>query len=384
MPAAFIETALTVLAKTTLAACAAAALAACATGPEPGSKEGPISEALRNDALRNAEAWRPIDTATLDLRRGPPGSRDPALPLDCSFVVPQSRPGGHTPKFPCRDAEGRVHKVKYGPDNMEVHGEIFGSRLLWALGFHTDRVDPVRVRCRGCPEDPWDFLQGVDAANPRPGPPTSQVRSFAPAAVETYYGTRIQAHEGQGVPWPALLALRSHDPERARVQGIQREALTLLAAFLGHGDSKAENQTLACAPGSGEPTACQRPVVYIGDLGAILGRGFRVRTSKVDIEDWGSVDVWREPATCLARFDTHPVGTLFDTRISEPARAFLAQRLSALSTDQIRTLFEVAGLDGLGGEVEDPEDGTARPPRLDDWVAVFEAKRRQITHHTCP
>lgn len=370
---------------TTRIACAIAAvgLVACAGTPAPAPLTGELSDADRIEALRNAEAWRPMETAGLDLRRGPAESRAPGAWLDCTFVIPYTAPGGRTQKFLCRDADGDTFKVKYGPDNMEVQSEVFGSRLLWALGFYTDRIDPVRVRCRGCPEDPWDFLKSLDAADPRPGPPVTEVRVFEPAIVETYYGPLIEARAGQGVAWPELLAERSADPGEAETQRIHREALTLLAAFLGHGDSKVGNQTLACAPDGGEPADCTRPVLYIGDLGAILGRGWRVRVSKVDIEDWLAIEVWRDPARCVAAFDPHPIGTLLDTPISEPARALLAERLSALSTSQIRALFDVAGLDGVGGEVEE-DDGTAHPPTLDDWVAAFDLKRSQIVEHRCP
>ena len=365
-----------------MAAVSALVLAAC-QGAAPPEPVGPITEAARGRALREAEVWQPVDTASLDVRVGPPGARDPDVPVECTFVVPHSRPGGNTPKFLCRLGDGRVIKVKYGPDNMEVHGEIFGSRFLWLLGFHTDRIDPVRVRCRGCPEDPWDFLKGVEAAEPRPPPPTTSVREFSPALIERYFGARIQSRPGQGLAWPEILSELSRDPERARAQRAHREALTLLAAFLGHGDSKPGNQTLACHPDGGDPSRCTRSVIYVGDLGSILGHGWHLVMSKVDIEDWESARVWRDETGCVARFRTHRQGTLFDTPISEPARAFLAERLDALSDTQIRELFSVAGLDGVGGEVED-DDGTAHAPGLDDWLQVFRAKRRQITEHTCP
>jgi hypothetical protein len=362
----------------------ALALAGCPRPtPTPTTTEGPVTEAARERALREAEAWRPVDTASLDVRAGPPGSRDPDVPLECAFVVPTVVPGGNTPKFSCRLADGRIVNVKYGPDNMEVHGEIFGARLLWLLGFYSDRVDPARVRCRGCPADPWGYLQKLDAAEPHPAPPPGPVREFAPAMVETWFGERIEAWPGQGLSWPEILSERSDDPARARTQRVHREALTLLAAFLGHGDSKPGNQTLACHPGGGEPGRCRRSVVYIGDLGGILGGGGRLSMSKVDVEEWADLPVWRDDEGCVARVRTHYEGTLHDTAISEPARAFLAERLAATSDQQIRTLLELAGLDGIGGEIED-DDGDAHPPTVDDWLRVFRAKQREIAERRCP
>jgi len=365
------------------AAAIAIALGLTACGGAAPKPSGPLPDGAEEQALREAEVWHPVDTAALDVQAGPPGSRTPDAAVDCSFVVPRSPPGGKTQKFLCRFGDDQVRKVKYGADNMEIHGEIFGSRLLWLLGFYSDRIDPVRVRCRGCPDDPWGFLQSIDPSEPRPPPPHEGMHEFAPASIETYFGSRIHSESSAGLPWPAILSELSSDPERARAQRIHREALTLAAAFLGHGDSKPDNQTLACHPDGGDPAACTRPVVYIGDLGSILGYGGQYLMSKVDIEAWEDAPVWAEGAACSAHFRTHRLGTLFDTPISEPARAFLAERLAAVSDAQIRELFEVAGLDGVGGEVED-EDGTAHPPTLDDWVRVFRAKRRAIADRRCP
>ena len=40
------------------------------------------------------------------------------------------------------------------PKNGEVYAEVAATRLLWALGFGADRVYPVTVVCKGCPEFP--------------------------------------------------------------------------------------------------------------------------------------------------------------------------------------------------------------------------------------
>ena len=44
-------------------------------------------------------------------------------------------------------------KVKFGGANGEVYGEVLATRLLWALGFGADRMYPVNVVCRGCPDE---------------------------------------------------------------------------------------------------------------------------------------------------------------------------------------------------------------------------------------
>ena len=78
--------------------------------------------------------------------------------VSCEFVPkPMS---GWSEKFACRLEDGTVVKVKYdeGGRYKEVFGEVLGTRLFWALGFYADRMLPVRMTCRGCPEHPFEFV----------------------------------------------------------------------------------------------------------------------------------------------------------------------------------------------------------------------------------
>ena len=63
----------------------------------------------------------------------------------CAFSYPDKPLTGVTPKFECDVVPGDVVKVKYGENNGEVFAEVVASRLFWALGFHRDRMYPVRV-----------------------------------------------------------------------------------------------------------------------------------------------------------------------------------------------------------------------------------------------
>ena len=127
-----------------------------------------------------------------------------------------------------------------------------------------------------------------------------------------------------------------------------------------------------------------RPVAYVGDVGAILGRGSRFETSKVELERWMESKVWSEPDACRAHVRRFYHGTLMSkTRISEAGRRFLASRLVLLDRDQIRDMFVAARMEGVGGELETPE-GEQRLATIDDWVAAFETKVRTVVDHRCP
>ena len=61
---------------------------------------------------------------------------------------------------------GEIVKIKYGRSNPEVYTEVAATRLLAALGFPADRMFVInRVRCFGCPPDPFPALECVNATD---------------------------------------------------------------------------------------------------------------------------------------------------------------------------------------------------------------------------
>jgi hypothetical protein len=82
---------------------------------------------------------------------------------------------------------------------------------------------PVRVVCHGCPPE----IQGTDVA--------SIQRKAA--------GREMVSSEISGWEWPELDLV---DPRAGGAPRAQRDALKLLAAFIQHTDSKAEQQRLLC------------------------------------------------------------------------------------------------------------------------------------------
>ena len=160
-----------------------AVLAGCASGrigPPPDTKapEGPhtlkkLSVAERQQVMERANVWRPLDTSSLDLIKGPvlPASQRIPAQVTCTFVFPDKPLSGMTPKFQCDLGKDDVVKVKYGEKNGEVYAEVAASRLLWALGFQADVMYPTRVTCRNCPADPF----AASGADWQRGSPTDVV-----------------------------------------------------------------------------------------------------------------------------------------------------------------------------------------------------------------
>jgi hypothetical protein len=300
---------------------------------------------------------------TLDLAAGPAGVV-PGTLVDCSYVEP--KPGqfsGATPKFVCRAARDPtdVVKVKYGADNGEIYAEVAGSRLMWALGFAADRIDPVRVRCAGCGDDPW--------RDPAPHP--GRVVVFDPATMEHQAaGRTIEQDPHQGWTWAEFDSI---DPAAGGAPRAHTDAYRLLAAFVQHRDSKGDNQRLLCPPDAlghdANGLTCRRPIAMIDDEGSFFGGSrWRVATYKMSLDAWEKRPVWADALRCIADVsgEWDAIEGLVRPQIGEEGRQFLAALLGGLDHRQLIALFTAARAEDRGG--------------VDRWVAAFEARREQIVH----
>jgi hypothetical protein len=216
----------------------------------------------------------------------------------------------------------------------------------------------------------------------------------------------------QGWSWRELEeATESLPPGRERTdQRTQFSALTLLAAFIQHGDRKPEQQRLYCAgpvdaaagtiPPAGNERApmllerpgqasCREPAVVISDVGATLGGAGRISSevnAKMNIAQWGQRRLFEEHRPgerCRARV-TVSMTAGADGRgnpvIWEEGRRFLLERLQRLTPDHVRALFTAARADKL-------RDTSAQPATSDvliqQWVEAFDYKVRQIALEQC-
>ena len=386
--------------------CVGIFLLACAGGAaaDDGLRLSPVSARDRLSFLRRAQVRDEVDVAARDLYHGPAGRLDFDVDeaIVCDFVPKPLR--GWSEKFYCRLDDGRVLRVKYveGDRFKEPYGEVLGTRLFWALGFHADRMLPVRVTCRGCPRHPWEYVNA--AKNPRrlneqetipPLPPQADVGTwtFDPAAIEEPLDAApIEEHAGQGWMWRSLDEV---DPALGGATRADVDALRLLAAFTQCADNSAEQNVLACPrdalgrDASGRVT-CRRPILYVGDLGAVFGGGGRTTawSGRVDYDGWAARSVWRDPRSCTARL--YGIGgpirlsTLRHPVVGEDGRALLASLLERLSDRQIADLFRAARVERLHQTTSDGRGGR-REVTLDDWVALFRKKRDEIVLHPgCP
>jgi len=329
----------------------------------------------RQEAIRRAGVWSHTNIPSVDLKAGPDasGAFAPNQWVTCTYRE-KADVSGHSPKFACETSPGHEVKVKYGPRNAEVFGEVLSTRLFWALGFPADRMYPVRVRCHGCPRDPSESPEMA-----------GKMVVFDPAAIERKLPGRAMETKGDsGWKWSDLEAAGPESPPGARAQ---RDGLKLLAAFVQHTDSKAANQRLLCPEGQElGRTGCRRPVLMISDLGLTFGHAGLLNKNKdsVDLSTWAQVPVWKDPAQCVAEISGSLTGSLSDPRISEAGRAFLAGLLVQLTDAQLRDLFESARIKRRSSEPSGDPDKDGPPGTVNEWVEAFKRKRAQIVDRRCP
>ncbi|HEY4492773.1 MAG TPA: hypothetical protein VI958_12290, partial [Acidobacteriota bacterium] len=249
-----------------------------------------VTSEVREKYLKNAEVWHATKISEMNVLAGPQSeiSVPPETEVACKYVEPKegSNPGKQ-PKFLCTTPSGDTLRVKYGKDTREIYGEVAGTRLLWALGFYADEVYPARVMCSGCPEK--------NPSAPEPGERRGD-RLFQYAVIERNFpGVMIEESENQGWQWSELEDLE-RDAGGAPLSHLH--ALKLLAAFMQHSDSKADNQRLACYnedledPDGDGIFSCARPVLMIDDLGSTFGAGVGVlHLSKFDFEGWADQEI---------------------------------------------------------------------------------------------
>lgn len=339
--------------------------------------------AMHDEAMRRARVWiepsTPIEEAKLD--RNPDAAdgfrRDEIV--ECRF-----KPGGiagSTPKFDCELAGGETVKVKYGRSNPEVYTEVVSTRLLAALGFPTDRMYVVkRVRCFGCPADPFPQLEcattkladGLPFEGCFPAVDFTRFSDFDEAVIERpIKGRRIEAPHMRGWTWEEL---KHVDEIAGGATRAEIDALRLLAVFLGHWDNKAKNQRLLCQGEKKKDDACEHPLAMVQDLGATLG------PMKLDLARWSQTRIWADAPSCRVSMRRMPYGgsTFPDAYISEDGRQFLANRLGRLSAQQIRDLFD-------GARIAHYPHRRVSARSVDNWVRAFQAKVRAIVDRpACP
>lgn len=299
----------------------------------------------------------------------------PLAELSCKFKL--TALGGTTPKFDCDLESGEEIRVKYG-NGPEIPAEAASTRLLKALGFAADDIVIVeKLRCFGCPKEPFSTMKAVEVTRAEPLYKHlidyDDYEEFKWVAVERKF--RARPIESEGVEGWAFHELSQVDPKKGGAPRAHLDAIRMIAIFLSHWDNKSENQRIVCLDDTWQDkTPCAEPLLMLQDVGATFG------PSKVDLPEWEQATMWEDRTTCRVSMRELPYSgaTFVDAQITEEGRQFFGAMISQLSDRQLTDLFTGARFAEKRGLFQSP-----RP--VSEWVRVFRAKVKTITDGpACP
>jgi hypothetical protein len=343
--------------------------------PKPRQKSKKVSDKERDELLSRAQLWQEPSTPIEAVDFSSVG--DAFGHINCRFRVTEL--GGTTPKFDCNLENGEMIRVKYGKTG-EVPAEVATTRLLRALGFGADYVTYVeRLRCYGCPEEPFSVMKAVEIARAEALYKKMMLsydnyEEFAWAALERRFeGRPIETQKLAG--W-AMFELDKVMEAKGGAPRAHVDALRLFAVFVAHWDNKSDNQRLVCLSQNDwdKGERCERPFLLLQDVGATFG------PSKVDLDAWKKAPIWEDRGTCRTSMQHLPFNgaTYGHALISEAGRRFLADKLTKLSDRQLVDLFATSRFDDAVGMFR-------RSSAITDWVDAFKARVRQIADGSpCP
>ena len=328
-------------------------------------KLGLVSKPQRDEYVTRAAMFRPegeLRAAAINFKAGPYEKMkyQPEQLVTCNYVPMKEayeggKPNGMTRKFKCRDAEGKDFKVKYGEDNGELMTETAASWIFTGIGVYADRMYPVRVNCPDCPSDP--FKSEKDPGAWKQG----QI-----AVIEDKLGERIEYEANSGIGFDDFHLIQNR---------VEAEALTGLAMFFGNSDNKAENQAVGCEKKdlalAGGQTVCQKPVVYLQDMGIAFGGRGIYHNKRMHYDKWRKEKVWDNAEACIMRLNRTHTSSLRDAdktgrdmhQIGEAARQLMLSRLSLLSREQLVDIFNAAR-----APLREPQHSAG------DWADLFLAR----------
>lgn len=336
--------------------------------------------------------------------------------MECDFVEPvvTETLSGKSRKFDCKNSDGKSWKVKYGPDNPELYYEVLTTRLFWVLGFFADRDYPVRVICRGCPDEPFTYIKKAHELYAKGQSPdeikTKLAREhhnpltlYKEAIVELKTGDKLEVRPSGETGWGfdqlrPLVLPDDYKCEEGQCERIAREGFIALAAFILHLDSKVDNQRIFCMEdGAKGKTVCRDQDIglmiqdggasFVGYQFPVLGKVVPV-PPKTELELWKKWSIWKDHRPCQIVMPTTPGHVLsdqsfFKATISEDGRKFIADRLRRLSVEQIDALLAAAHIDR-----RIHPDRPATDPDNREYVFKFREafidKIHIITDVTCP
>jgi len=304
-------------------------------------------------------------------------------------VVITSNANGRKSASLIADDSGDTHeitpdrvKIKYlsppspNQDNRfnEVFTEVAANRIMWLLGFPSDRVYPVgAVSCIGCGRDPFRNHLGTNKASLQDSPVVFKVASASRGAP----WRRIDS-DGDA-SWSWSLANRFYaDGEWTHEQKVEYDAYRLALGLFHFFDGPDKQNRLVCADWqAGDPshsTVCAHPLIFVHDLGSTFGSekgmNFVSANPRGRFSAWKGQTVFRNLQSCELN-----VALGGDRRVLKEAQDLMVQRLAVLDATTVTSIFRVARFQIMDREqlqrLRDAGAPNVHNAALAEWTRAF-------------
>ena len=262
--------------------------------------------------------------------------------------------------------------------HREVFTEIAATRIFWSLGLYHDSMYPVKVKCLGCSHDPHKERQKYA---------TNSIQGFYPASAERKLpGKEIEIRNNQGWSKRELKKKYHNSGESTK---IEIEAFVLATNLFNYHNPLWFQNRITCLKGHYNKLTgvCDKPVLYIQDLGSTFGSDELFVNPRGDYSKWQDKGIFKDRSSCKVRGNFGKI-----KYISEEARSFLMQRLNALTEDKVRAIFDAAHFELVDEELREEvskQYPNLRGPELDrmvinKWVYTFMDRIKEIDSVRCP
>lgn len=341
----------------------------------------------RAQAERSARVWREPDPGydpvlgynpSAGPRKGSPpvDANGLAKPINCVANKDLTPGAGTTPKFHCSvpgnvNEDGELIRYKVKPHfkgqaldkrNGEIYGEFLSSRFSKALGFFADDEWVADVTCPDCEKSLTKSFQGA---------PWSPFQPAAGIEMSLAKGIDANCDNKDAAPLSGTLqTLLQNGAPRGEI-----DAFKLWLAFIDHGDTKTDNQKLACLKSTKNADGTRtcdpgQAVFYVSDMGSTFGYA-------TASEKKARLAVWRgkDPIKVSGGRCTTTAKSVGNADISEEGRQLLAR--------QLQRLLEAEQRNQTITRVFRASRNAERDQPAEAWTAEFVRKANTIINAHC-
>ena len=270
---------------------------------------------------------------------------------------------------------------KSNPRFNEVFTSVAATRFMWFLGFPADHDYPVgAASCIGCTDDPFGKKLANNTASLKDAPSVFKVVNVE----RELTWDEISADNDETWSWTDAAKFYA-DGSWTHQQKVEYDAYRLALGLIHYHNALPQQNRIDCAEWkqgtTGNSKFCQRPVIYVHDLGSTFGK----KRSPLDVAGTnprGSFSAW-EPQTVFVNLANCELRATLDgdKQVLKEAQDLMIQRLARLDRPTVRAIFTTARFDMVDQKQLQKlhsGSGDAGQAALDQWTDTFMKRIEEV------